>query len=330
MLVVLFHMNIFTIPDSLGRPPLWGGLNMGYAGVEIFFVLSGFIMYYVHSGEFGRPDRFGLFVLKRVTRIYPFFWIVLSGVVLLRMIDGAALPTSWSLFVSATLLPFQEAHILGVQWTLSFEMMFYLVFGVTLLNRYLGLAVGGIWFAACATAAVAGYGGPGAGFLLSAYNLLFLFGLLAAYLWTRLGRGGGALLGSGALLFFGVGLSEAVGGVSFNKSLRTVLYGLGAMAMIMALVSLEAKGKLRTPRWLAFLGDASYAIYLVHITAMAVIARVLQMASLDGLPSLVLGGCLFLGAVAAGAAAHVLLEKPLTEVIRRQTRPKGAATGSQA
>ncbi|CAM4421473.1 acyltransferase family protein [Palleronia rufa] len=80
LLVVLFHLNVYTVTDILGRQPLWNGFDMGYAGVEIFFVLSGFIMFHVHSGDFGRRDRFGPYISKRMTRIYPFFWIALSAI----------------------------------------------------------------------------------------------------------------------------------------------------------------------------------------------------------------------------------------------------------
>jgi len=320
LMVVIFHMNVFSLPDRLGSASIWGGFNMGYAGVEIFFVLSGFIMYYIHFRDFGRPERFGRYLSKRVTRIYPFFWLVLVALVTLRTVGGDPFPGWRDIFVSTTLLPFQDSQLLGVQWTLSFEMAFYIIFSIAILNVRVGILVGVVWFSACAVAALTGYSGPGAGFLLSSYNLLFLFGIIAARFWDRLHGGQVPILAFGVILFLSVGLFESVGGYEYYKPLRTVLYGLGAAAIIMSLVSLEASARIRAPRWLVFLGDASFALYLVHVTVMSLAALVLKKLALDDLPPVVLGALLFSVAVAAGAIAHTLVEKPVIAMIRRQTR----------
>ncbi|CAM4416181.1 acyltransferase [Palleronia rufa] len=124
--------------------------------------------------------------------------------------------------------------------------------------------------------------------------------------------------------------AEAIGGHAFYKPLRTVLFGIGAAAVVMALVSWEARGRLSVPRWLAFLGDASYAIYLVHITAMGVAARLLQMVAFDSLPPYLLAIVLSASAVLAGAVAHVLVEKPVIALIRGQIRRRRLTTEPSA
>ena len=52
--------------------------NFGYAGVEFFFVLSGFIMVLVHRRDFGQPSKALVFMRKRVVRIYPIYWLVMA------------------------------------------------------------------------------------------------------------------------------------------------------------------------------------------------------------------------------------------------------------
>lgn len=319
VMVVLFHMNVHTLPNVLGSDPIWQGLNMGYAGVEIFFVLSGFIMFYIHFNDFSHPERLGSYLWKRITRIYPFFWIVLAGVIGLRVASGDPWPDAWSAFVSATLLPLQDAHILRVQWTLSYEMMFYFVFSLAILNKRLGLVIGALWFGSCAVVAVTGYTGRWSEFFLSAYNLLFLMGILAAFLWNKVSRGHGMILSIGIVLFIGVGLLESLGGYAYYKPLRTVLYGLGATAIVLALVALENLGRIRTPKWLIFLGDTSYALYLVHITAMAIGAKILLLLGLSGLPPIVLSVVLLGAAFIGGTVAHLTCEKPLIAFIRRRS-----------
>jgi exopolysaccharide production protein ExoZ len=77
--VVLFHLNIY----AFGTKPHMGGelsslFNMGYAGVEFFFVLSGFLMMHVHHADLGRPEKLAAYARKRAVRIYPMYWIVSS------------------------------------------------------------------------------------------------------------------------------------------------------------------------------------------------------------------------------------------------------------
>jgi len=87
ILVVLFHMNVYTIPFVLGADALWSGLNMGYSGVEIFFVLSGFIMYYVHRKDIGKKGVVFDYIWKRITRIFPLFWIVILAIAAFKIIS---------------------------------------------------------------------------------------------------------------------------------------------------------------------------------------------------------------------------------------------------
>jgi peptidoglycan/LPS O-acetylase OafA/YrhL len=72
LIVVAFHANVFILPDRLYH----GGaasraFNMGYAGVEFFFVLSGFIMFYVHAKDFSLPHWAPDFLRKCIGRINP-------------------------------------------------------------------------------------------------------------------------------------------------------------------------------------------------------------------------------------------------------------------
>ena len=112
--------------------------------------------------------------------------------------------------------------------------------------------------------------------MLSAYNVLFLFCILAA-LWFRRVTVGGAWIALLArlCLFVGVGLGKVYGYSPLVKEWRTLGFGLGAMGIVAGLAALDAASRIRTLRVLVVLGDASYAIYLLHIMAMTVTAKVL-------------------------------------------------------
>ena len=317
LMVVAFHLNVYTLPENLGLNPTWPGLNMGYAGVEIFFVLSGFIMFYRHGTELGQPKKLVPYLYARFARIFPVFWMVLVMVMTLRFIVYDTLPTAQSILISASMLPIFDQHILGIQWTLSFELMFYIIFGLAFFNVRLGLVLMMIWFGVCIALIFMGQTGELPIFFFSPYNILFLLGIIAATTWQNVNDIAVPLLLTGIALFIGVGLSEALGFVDYNFAIRTVFYGVGAMAMICAAVSLESQGRPRVPTTMVFLGNASYAIYLVHITARGAVSLVFKKIVLTDLPTNALALLVFVSAVCVGAATHILLEKPTIRFLRR-------------
>src|SRR5436190_1288571 len=83
LLVVLYHngLYIFALDKYWGADPSRGLFNFGHAGVEFFFVLSGFIIFYIHGKDLGVPSRFFSFIRKRFIRIYPIYWLVLAAII---------------------------------------------------------------------------------------------------------------------------------------------------------------------------------------------------------------------------------------------------------
>ena len=149
--VVLFHIRSLEIKgiaaNGMTETPIIGGLfTNGYAGVDLFFVISGFIMVYVTNGL---REGFGTaldFLFARITRIYPVWWLF-AGLMAVYMIVAHGLMSNglgWGvisrseplipyLIKSFALFPQGEHPILGVGWTLVHEVYFYLVFTVFLL-----------------------------------------------------------------------------------------------------------------------------------------------------------------------------------------------------
>lgn len=154
MLVVLFHTNIcFEHPKYWNGKPFGSVFDFGGAGVEFFFVLSGFIILHVHWFDLGRPQRVRRYLWKRFRRIYPIYWFVL-----LPLIPGYVLVHSWGygferdplvIFSSIVLVPFGgELATLAVAWTLYHEVLFYAAFAVAILNVRVGSFLLLIWLAA--------------------------------------------------------------------------------------------------------------------------------------------------------------------------------------
>lgn len=327
LMVLVFHLNIFTLQAGLGADgPLWTGFLMGYAGVEIFFVLSGFIMIHVHRGDFGQARLAPRFLWKRVVRIYPILWIVLALVLIARLAqDGsAAVPSAAAFLKAITLWPDFVEPILRVTWSLSYEMLFYLIFSLAIINPRIGAGIAAVWFTACVVNFGTRFEWDALTLLLSPYNLLFLFGMVTAWGYARLSVGQAWLaLSLGTAVFFAVGLAEVYGVATLNTAIRTWAYGLSGAAVIAGLAALDEMGRIRTPKLLVVLGDASYSIYLIHILAMSVAAKVLSVAGLGAVLPLWLSTVIIAsGGVVAGVIVHFVFEKPAIRLVRTRLEPR--------
>ena len=317
-MVVLYHANDFVLPLRLYDGEIaWRGFGWGYAGVEFFFVLSGFIIAHVHAGDVGRPGRIGRFLEKRVRRIYPFYWLVLTVAILVYAAWPGAEPGSdddaWTLLRSYLLLPSDERSVLPVAWTLHHEVVFYLAFIAFLVSPVAGSAVFGLWMLLCVAALFAPPSSFPATFIASPYNLLFALGMLSARVWPLLSlRLAPSLLVLGIIGFSAIGFSEQY---LFDWTLgaRTLSYGVAAAAVVIAL----ARRPPVLPDWVVYLGDASFAVYLVHLPAMNLAALVLaRIGAAEAVPTMVMLTCLCAFAVFAGVVAHAVIERPLLNSTR--------------
>lgn len=317
--VVLCHVGT-VLGDPFG-----GVLRVGHAGVDVFFVLSGYIIATVHGAELGCPARLPRYAWRRLVRIYPIYWIatVLAlglsslGLVALGPADAARLVRS------LLLLPQHAAPVLGAAWTLSHEMLFYAAFGLAILHRGAGIGLLAVW-AGCILVLLpwAPTTPPWApadllrGFILSSYNLQFALGVGVAGIVPRLPHARPApLVALGVAGLALTGIAEAAGRVAYLGEVGRALYGLSAGLLIWGLVGAERRGR-RAGRLVVALGDASYAIYLVH--APLVMAAV----SLGGVTALPRwAGVALLGAIGLGGGVilHGAVERPV--LLRLGSRP---------
>lgn len=272
MTVVMFHC--FPQLERMGYTGK--SFHSLSAGVDIFFVISGFIMLYSahRSPERGAGD----FLVNRAIRILPTYWILTAFMVAMSLLLPSLLRTTrfepWN--TAASFLMFPALHpvtreyqpILIPGWTLNCEVFFYLIFalGLWLLrDRGNGLAL--------FTAAVIGgfallplvY--PTQGPLEFYTNSLFIefaYGLMAARLYIagfRLPRIVGPML-----MIAGAGLLLLNDYVAF-PDIRGVFYGIPALMVFVGAVFQPQP--LRRMASLRVLGDASYAIYLTHMITMS-------------------------------------------------------------
>ncbi len=186
LLVVLLHARAFEIKgiaaNGLTEQPLVGGLFAnGFAGVDLFFVISGFIMVFVTRDGLTGWKPAASFLFARVTRIYPVWW-AFAGCMTIYMLAAHGVsgqsegwhkaafghPMVPYLVKSFLLIPQEPFPVLNVGWTLIHEVYFYLVFTLFLLmpRRWLPLLLA-IWSVLVISGALLGYSRPTATTFLS-------------------------------------------------------------------------------------------------------------------------------------------------------------------
>jgi exopolysaccharide production protein ExoZ len=329
-MVLVFHSQVFmrvVHPESV----LTRTFGFGRTGVDFFFVLSGFLMVYVHRRDFGMPKRLGLYAYKRLTRIYPVYWVlcaVLIPIVLLApwVMQNQGKSTLATLLMSVFLIPHDGARLIGITWSLEYELMFYLAFAAFFISVRFGLACFGAWFAAIAAVAIWGpaslnsFGVPQVtpfilGFLLNLHVGEFMLGMVAAWLVQR----GVTLRMPRALLISALVAAAAFAAYEANflpadRTLRSVTatYGVLAAIIVFAVVQTELRHPVRIPKWLTLLGAASYAIYLTHYLVVALAAIVAaHWPALAVIPAPLLLMLLLPLGLAPGIVLHLLVERPL-------------------
>jgi peptidoglycan/LPS O-acetylase OafA/YrhL len=229
-----------------------------------------------------------------------------------------------AILTSVLLWPMPEGPIMQVAWTLQHEMLFYLVFTLLIINLRVGMVVFGLWMAACILALpIYESAAFPTDFILKPHNILFVFGIVAGIAYERFSvTQARSSFWVGTVLFMGIGLGETVGGLTLTPALLTLGYGFGAAMAVIGL----ARGNLPAPRWLVLLGDASYAIYLIHLPAMNILAVGLRASGVHQLlPPLAMLALITALVTGIGVLAHLFIEKPVTGSLGNHRHTKSAA-----
>jgi len=309
-------------------------VNRGGFGVNIFFVVSGFIICYISSVS---PRHF---LLKRIFRVVPLYWIGTFGVFFIALVAPHLLNFSTArpdeLLKSLFFIPFvkesgRAVPLLFLGWTLEYEMFFYLVFAMVLaINKKLA---GWLAILALAGVAIAGSLTHPASLSLKFYSrpiiMEFALGILAFYLWKswgqRLNQLSLPLVALVALACYAIffwtdnGIPQSI---HFVKAIPVFLFQ-GGLGFVILMCFLSTEGRIPFPRWVLAIGDASYSLYLFHPYIVQLVSK--KIVSFDVLTPLSLAtlfatiGACFLFAI----ASFVLVERPSNEFLRRTFLSRG-------
>jgi exopolysaccharide production protein ExoZ len=320
--VIVFHA-LGLLGDRTGFTADWS--HLGAAGVDLFFVLSGFIMWVT---AIDRDEDAGTFVFRRITRIVPLYWLVTTAVLFIQiakpglMRNGSHDPLHFllSYLFIACRHPSMPEHFwppVIPGWTLNYEMLFYGIVSICLGMRKgwrMPFVCGSILLPVCVGLALHPDG------LLAFYTspllLEFLFGIGVGALFTSGYRQSQTvcvlLLLTGAVLFVVLGEQE-------TPESQVLTWGLPLAILVQGAVYIPVRDPGGVKRIFTIIGDASYSIYLTQFIVIPAVTAGLQhfLAGNSGMWV----NCIFVGAIVlctlvVGVANYYLVELPIMRGFR--------------
>ncbi|PPD35023.1 MAG: hypothetical protein CTY19_02660 [Methylomonas sp.] len=321
--VAAFHLSIMMGNERYGGEAVFREYTkLGNKGVDFFFVLSGFIILFSHLKDVDRPEFFSKYIYRRFIRLFPIYWLyTFVFVLVLKLVGGtdAKIPDTFADWLTAlTLIRFTNGDFpLSQAWTLFHEIAFYAVFSVLIINRRIGLFILGIFI----FVAIIFYQYPDddartpLNVYTAAYNLYFVFGMGAFWLYSKGGKGIFELT-LGLFVSF-----AAIYTMPLPLNISPLFLVLGLSLLLSGVTKLESIGWVYVPTYIAFIGDASYSIYLTHLNFEGTLLKIATKADFKN----VLGsGATFfvvlISTIILGCFAYYFVEKPLLLSIKQRIR----------
>lgn len=308
ILVVISHISIKSLSHAHYEID-WG--KYGIIGVDIFFIISGYIMMFIAHK---RENDMKLFLKSRFIRIIPLYWTLsfLSLIVYLynpNIVNSSTGDTT--ILSSFFLIPGNGTFLLATGWTLSYEVYFYFLFSIALLfkfqYRYLMLMLLMIL--------LVGYGSvfDDESFFFSDKLLEFLIGMV--FFMTHKPSKINFIFP----FFF---LVSSILVFQFLDGMAHIIqYGISASLFFVAMLQLEPFFRKYKAVWIATIfekiGKSSYSLYLTHLFVLGAVSRIVKPELLQTHPYLYIG-TLFIGSIIVGYLCYLYLETFLIQWIRKR------------
>ncbi len=317
VLVLLFHVTV-NLKTNYSVNFLNGFFEFGNSGVEIFFVLSGFIISYTSAHLIGTGDP-KKYVVKRLARVYPIYWVVTTAFLIPAIVFGlhsGFQPTTSGLISTYLLLPFHPM-VNGVSWSLSYEIYFYMLFALLIVSRKFYVLFTAVLVGVIAQiAGVYTFADPLFGeFFFSQYVLLFFMGMAVYWLWQRQTF---ELNARATWVVLMLCIAAYLGYAQYlhHYTYSPIFYGFVSAVFIYFAIRIELSTGFRPSPVLVTLGDASYVLYLIHLPILNLSTKLAARAMSDG-RALIAFNCVSAAAIIVlSLIIHKKIERPLNRYIK--------------
>jgi peptidoglycan/LPS O-acetylase OafA/YrhL len=283
--------------------------ELGAAGVDIFFVISGFVIFLSHKRRNRTPSEFAR---DRLIRLVPAYWILtlsqLFILVTVAIVKGTELSLNFSWAIQSLFFVSQplgnSLPVISQGWSLEIEMLFYLLVALGLFIKH---PVAKILFPAVALVSLVGFG------LLPDLAVEFIFGGLLGFLYTRMKFPALIAAGSGVL---GIVLFIAPVLLGSVDAPRWITWGIPSMLIVFSAMNLP---QLQW-KFLPTLGAASYPVYLLHMMVINIVSPIVSVFGANPTFSFIaLASCLILSQV-LGILFDKLIDKPISRFLKARVK----------
>ena len=303
--------------------------SIGFGGVDLFFVISGFIIHFTSKKYLNNPSKLSEYLKKRFVRVFPIHWFVLTGLFALGWIITTVFHKNiFSIGYPHTLIAYIQTYILfplhfainPVTWTLSYELFFYLCFALLIISKRL-------WFIPAGILLVSGCnvylnylqnGGEANfnyfNFVFSGYNFEFVLGFFIYQFYDKIQLNNLTslillLMGLGIFIGFGYEVSD------FDNYKRLLIFGFPSALIVLGMLNLEKNDAIKIPKFWVLLGDASYVLYLIHFPIMLLMNKLPQIFGYTFTANQEINYSYFiiLTIIFVSVIVHKYIEKPLSK-----------------
>lgn len=311
LLVVLLHISIKGNQYNNGA---LSGFAIGGSGVDLFFIISGYIMC---VSTFGRSMNFSRFMLHRIRRIMPLYWLTTTAALIVFLYAPQVVNTSGgetSIWASYVLFPNGKRFLNSNGWTLSYEFFYYLIFGI-FLTKGTYKAIAGSSLILGILAIIGVLTDPNA-FLTNILYLEFIFGMSCFYFFNKrqLPFPGILLCLAGCLLL----TAASALNIPDQELWRGFYWGIPMLLFFAGFLALEDRIRQNhslVKKLFLGIGNSSYSLYLVHPFALSGAAMGLKHFGLTGNPFF-FTAVLLTTAIITGHLVYLYVERPLTGWVR--------------
>ena len=319
LMVVLTHTThmIGERIFDIGNGNVW---REGNAGVDIFFVISGFVMLTSAASLRKSASTAFDFIIRRFLRIVPLYWVATTlKLIAVLLIPAATVHSSIDplhvigsyLFLPRYNVDHDIMPLIGVGWTLMFEMFFYALFATALFLKRSPIGfIFPVLIALSGLSLLKHQDGGAWQFYLDPILMEFGFGMVAA----RLIRAGFVIRADVAIAAILVAFGALFVPSEMYGSQRAIGWGIPAFVIVTCTAAIEPLLSRHLPRFLTYLGDTSFALYLFHGFYVPMVGIALLRLGMGD--ARLAFGVSVAGSIVLGILAHRFVEIPLSSRLK--------------